>query len=259
MSNLTIPVYVVSLPNSNRRYTFDLKHDFINYSYIDAIWGKDFSKEIEELNSSNWVKYRYKRKISYGEYGCSMSHRKIYNSMIDNNISWALILEDDVEFNLNFQKNITDHISDFDENCIYILGCQEGLPSFDHVVLSEKKCLELETGVVFRKLLKSERYIYRTAAYLISYDVAKRILDFTNDRFCLADDWQIFSKQKLFNDIYLSDFVKHPDLLDGQSLIETERLKNSKNFSLKNMNIYVYLRNLKKFFRKIVIKNIYYR
>lgn len=256
MSITNVPVFIVSLKNSERRNTISKKLNGFDYEFTDAVYGKDFLPEIEILNNNVQTRARYKRAITPGEYGCSMSHRAIYKRMIEEDIDWAIILEDDVDFTFNFQMQIRESIHDFDDNSLYLLGCQEGLPSFDHVVISNKKVIEYKK-ISFRKTLKSERYVYRTAAYLISKKTAANILNFSDDKFCLADDWNIFYKNKIFNDIYLGDFVHHPDVLEQQSTIENERPIDTKYKFLKMIGFFTPLRNVKKIVRHIVLGNIY--
>lgn len=253
MRTSDIPVFVISLENSERRNIISNKLKDFDYEFIDAVYGKNFLSYIEILNNDLELRARYKRGITPGEYGCSMSHRMIYSRMIEEKLEWAIILEDDVDFDFNFQKQIIDLVKKIDKKSLYILGCQEGLPSFDHVVLSKEKYIEYK-DIIFRKVLKSDRYIYRTAAYLISLETAENILKFTENNFCLADDWFIYSKNKLFNHIYLGGFVRHPEILEGQSTIESERLYDENYKFIRKVKIFDLLRYIKKIYRPLYIK-----
>ncbi len=256
MSITNVPVFIVSLKNSERRNTISKKLNGFDYEFTDAVYGKDFLPEIEILNNNVQTRARYKRAITPGEYGCSMSHRAIYKRMIKENIDWAIILEDDVDFTFNFQMQIRESIHDFDDNSLYLLGCQEGLPSFDHVVISNKKVIEYKK-ISFRKTLKSERYVYRTAAYLISKKTAANILNFSDDKFCLADDWSTYSRNHLFDNIFLGNFISHPDVLEGQSTIEGERLLEENLSEFRKSRLFFFLRNIKKNLRQVIIKSFY--
>ena len=55
-------------------------------SVIDTVYSK--YKTIENIG----------RELSRSEVGCALSHKKVYQQMVDDNIERALILEDDVEF-----------------------------------------------------------------------------------------------------------------------------------------------------------------
>ncbi len=61
-----------------------------------------------------------------GEIACTLSHQLIYQDMIDKNIEWAVILEDDVIVNEKFKKFLQYfNLSEKDKlkhNNLYLLG-----------------------------------------------------------------------------------------------------------------------------------------
>ena len=67
----------------------------ITYEFFPAVYGKEI-KNIDEVYDEKESLRILKRKLNMGEIGCALSHRLIYKKMIDENISQALILEDDV-------------------------------------------------------------------------------------------------------------------------------------------------------------------
>lgn len=248
-----LPVYIVSLKNSERQLDIGKRILNVNYDVIEAIYGKDLGETyLETINSQNWVIERYKRSLTYGEIGCALSHLKIYKKMLEEDIPWAIIFEDDISVKHDFYDALMQKIDAFDSNNIYILGAQEGLACNDYVIFSKNDSIILNEKIIFRKTIDSERYIYRTAAYLISKKVAENILNFTENRFCLADDWSCFEKSNLFKDLYVSDFVSHPLELGQQSLLELERKKNiKKNWKNNNPEIYKILKKIYIQYRKI--------
>ena len=77
-----LPVYIVSLKNSERQLDIGKRILNVNYDVIEAIYGKDLGETyLETINSQNWVIERYKRSLTYGEIGCALSHLKIYKKM----------------------------------------------------------------------------------------------------------------------------------------------------------------------------------
>lgn len=74
----------------------------IEYEFISEIYGKNLSdKELEKSV------YDYKNCfITLGKIGCALSHLKIYQKMLDENIPYALILEDDAIFTQDTLKYI---------------------------------------------------------------------------------------------------------------------------------------------------------
>lgn len=245
-------VYVVSLIESSRRLNISNELRNIPFQYLDAVYGKDLGeKYVETINSQQWVKERYKRALTYGEIGCSLSHLKIYKDMLDKDIPWAIIFEDDISVKSPFYDVLLNNIDKFNPNDLYILGAQEGLACNDYVILSNKNSINLNDFIKFNKTIDSERYIYRTAAYLISKKVAENILNFTEKKFCLADDWSCFKKHNLFNELYMSDFISHPVDLNHQSLLELERSsKMKKNWKSNNPVTYEILKKFYIGYRK---------
>lgn len=59
---------------------------------------------------------------------------------------------------------------------------------------------------------------------MIHHSLAKRIVDFNQNKLTLADDWFNLSKFNIINNIYYIDLVAHPSDL-STSLIHSDRLK----------------------------------
>lgn len=250
---MNLKVFVVSLSGSDRRLNIDKQLVGVNFSFLDAIYGKDLGgKYLESLNSQSWINERYKRGLTYGEVGCALSHLQIYKKMLEQDIPWAVVFEDDISVKYPFYDILLKNINKFNPDDIYILGAQEGLACNDYVIMSNKNTIELNEEIKFSKTIDSERYVYRTAAYLISKNVAKNIIDFTEQKFCLADDWSCFKKNNLFNDLYMSNFISHPIDLGQQSLLELERSnKIKKNWKGNNPRIYEILKKFYINYRKV--------
>lgn len=250
------PIFIVSLPQSNRRYDINKKLSKYSFQYEDAIYGKILGEQyLQELNNHQWIKNNYRRDLTFGEVGCALSHRNIYKKIIDQNIPWAIIFEDDISIKHPFYDVLVNNIDKFNPNDLYILGAQEGLACNDYVILSNKNSINLNGFIKFNKAIDSERYIYRTAAYLISKKVAENILNFTEKKFCLADDWSCFKKHNLFNELYMSDFISHPVDLNHQSFLELERSsKIKKNWKMRYPLIYKILKKVYINYR--ILKNL---
>lgn len=245
-----IPIYVVSIKDSPRKKSIEQELKNYSFTYIDAVVGADKNKDyINNINNQEWVKKRYKRKLSPGEIGCALSHIKIYQKMIENDIEWAMIFEDDISIRENIKSLLTISRNLLKKNTLYILGAQQHLDSEKMIITLKRKNLKIDENIIFYDTFLSSKYIYRTAAYLIHKDVAKKILNFTNQKFCIADDWYIFHKYKIFNKIYISNLVYHPDPKNNQSTIEKER-----NNSLKKRKIIKNILSLCKVKLRLILK-----
>lgn len=64
---------------------------------IQAIVGKDLTQTEQLLFDKERFIIEYKKPVTLGEIGCAMSHRLIWQYMLDNDIEYALILEDDID------------------------------------------------------------------------------------------------------------------------------------------------------------------
>jgi glycosyl transferase, family 25 len=73
-------------------------------SFFEAVDGHAMNAiERPEYDGERRRKY-FGRDMSNGEIGCLLSHRMVYQKMVDEHIEVALILEDDVHFKLEFPE-----------------------------------------------------------------------------------------------------------------------------------------------------------
>ncbi len=104
----TCPVYVINLDCAETRMQSmdqQLSNLGISYQRIAAIKGVDLpTNEVEKVYSSKLNQQHFRYNLSLGEIGCYMSHRNIWQMMIEQNIEFAIILEDDLVINANFQQ-----------------------------------------------------------------------------------------------------------------------------------------------------------
>ena len=94
-------IFVVNLDQSTQRLVEmrqRLEQLDLPFTRVSAVYGASLSDD--ELNrhySSALNKRIYRRPLSAAEIGCYLSHRKIWQTMVDGNLAMALILEDDTE------------------------------------------------------------------------------------------------------------------------------------------------------------------
>lgn len=219
-------IFIVSLQQDvEKRETISktLKDFGLKFSFVDAIYGKD-------LPDSTLNSFRKKStgKIvdrgfpaTPGEIGCTLSHLKAYQKVIDRGLDWACILEDDAILDERFEMFIKQFQStNLDSHNLYLLGGQT--PNSKRLIMKSIKNIRNIGSQKFHKTIKSEKIIYRTCCYLISSDLAKSLISLGKNKLILADDWAYLIEKGLIRNIYLAEFVEHPiDLVDSN--IQRER------------------------------------
>jgi glycosyl transferase family 25 len=94
-------IFVVNLDKSTQRLaemTQCLEQLALPFTRVSAVYGA--SLKHDELNrhyNSALNKRVYRRPLSSAEIGCYLSHRNIWQTIVDDNLTMALILEDDAE------------------------------------------------------------------------------------------------------------------------------------------------------------------
>lgn len=99
---MEIPIYVINLKSSidRKQYMETLCDEYGLYTtFIEAVYGKALSNsEVSSVYDKKKALKSIGRELMLGEIGCALSHKKVYQKMIDENIEVALVLEDDVTF-----------------------------------------------------------------------------------------------------------------------------------------------------------------
>lgn len=94
-----IHTFIVSLPKDRERREFlerQLAGLDMPFSVFDAVHGKSLSAEELAANYDAGKAVRlFNREMSRGEIGCALSHVGIYRQMVEQDIPYALVLEDD--------------------------------------------------------------------------------------------------------------------------------------------------------------------
>lgn len=256
------PVYIVSLKKDfTRRNTISKKlNEYkIGHKFVDAVVGKELSPEEISMLNLQGIKKRKRRSPTFGELGCSLSHQKIYNEMINNHIEWAIILEDDAIIDkrfADFYHKLESINLSLEPSNIYLLGGQEGLVDRNLVALSLFNNIYLG-GTKFRKVIKSEQYVFRTCCYLLNKKMCEMLTSLFRDNFFIADEWKYLTEQKIIKSIYLAKIVSHPiDLGDSNIAQEREIAFNQSHLIEQNKHGWSFLvkKLLKKYLKVHVMK-----
>ncbi len=175
------PVFIINLPQSTDRKVFmraQCENVGISPIFIDAVYGKDLSKsDIEKNCDQITAKKLFGRELLLGEIGCALSHKKIYQKIVDENIPHAVILEDDavVESDL---KRVVSLVIEKDINYdVVLLGHNRGFKN-EEVIDSVDSLwgrYSLNKNYRLGMLVKGGLGTY---GYMISQKGAKQILEF---------------------------------------------------------------------------------
>lgn len=90
-------IYCINLesrPDRKKRCKEIFSHFNLNVNFINAIDGK-------KIQNTNGLKS--------GAAGCCLSHKMVYEDILNNNIKTALIMEDDVEFDKDVEKRFYEY------------------------------------------------------------------------------------------------------------------------------------------------------
>ncbi|HDR1862121.1 TPA: glycosyltransferase family 25 protein [Pasteurella multocida] len=168
---------VISLKNSPRRQIIShrLSGLGLDFEFFDAVYGKDLTEEeLEKIDYEFFPKYcGSKGALTLGEIGCAMSHIKIYEYIVANNLEQVIILEDDAIVSLYFEEIVLAALQKL-PNRREILFLDHGKAKVYPFMRNLPERYRLAR---YRKPSKhSKRFIVRTTAYLITLEGAKKLL-----------------------------------------------------------------------------------
>ncbi|MEX0595210.1 MAG: glycosyltransferase family 25 protein, partial [Candidatus Paceibacterota bacterium] len=189
---LTLPkIFVINMEFDTRRKKFMLDQfktlNIVNYEFINAVDGRQIPDEKVTLINQERKKYFDKppNDLKKGQIGCFLSHRTIYKKIVDQNLSEAIILEDDAQIlDLNKLKFIIQHIKTIDANYDYLLLSNHSLLTSGYLSNWYKND---NNHVNVNEFINSITYFYGTGAQLISLKGAKNLYAFTENVFDAID------------------------------------------------------------------------
>lgn len=134
---------------------------------IDAVDGTTLLKaELAAAYQPNLHAPRYPFALRPGEIGCFLSHRNAWETFLASDAGAALVLEDDVELNADFDAALD--------------LAQRHLGDFGYIQLQNRDCdgdeIDRQDGY---RLIRPQVTPLRTSGQLVSRTAAKRLLDAT--------------------------------------------------------------------------------
>lgn len=115
-----LPVFIISLPEETRRRALVTDHlagHGLDFTFFDATDGRKMNVATHPAYDGPRRRRAHGRDLTGGEMGCLLSHKAAYQKIIDDNLPYALVLEDDVRLGEGFKdvlEALTHHTDMFD-------------------------------------------------------------------------------------------------------------------------------------------------
>eukprot|EP00111_Clytia_hemisphaerica_P009761 TCONS_00028618-protein len=169
-------IFMINLKRRTDRYermALTLKELGYKWKHFEAVDGKKFSQDkVDSLGivAMNDFKDPYlERPLTFGEIGCFMSHYYIWQEMVERNLETVLVLEDDVRFEFDFNRELKDVMKQADQISSVV--------NWDLIYLGRKHMSRAKEHLVkgASKIVWA-RYSYWTLGYVLRLSGAKKLL-----------------------------------------------------------------------------------
>ena len=193
---MKIPTYVINLKTSYARKEYMKRILFpykdLDVTFVEAVDGRLLSEvQLQTIFDMQACVQRNGRIINPGEIGCTLSHRKCYQRLLDSSYGYALILEDDISIVGDMNAAINDIVAGF--------------------MNSQKPRILFLSGDYWywrKKAIAKVFWAVGSYAYFINSAAAERILKIGKP-FSVADDWDLYKT----NGVEL--YAIHPYIIDA--------------------------------------------
>lgn len=165
-------IYVINLkrrPERRLQMEKSLHEMGLRALFFDAVDGRKLTDEsLRQLGISVMPGYRdpyHKRPMTMGEIGCFLSHYGVWKDMLAKNYSHAIVLEDDVRFEPNFETRLKYYLR------------QLNLESEDFIYLGRKRqSASSENEIRLHHNFVLPHYSYWTIGYIITRSGAEKLI-----------------------------------------------------------------------------------
>lgn len=165
-------VFLINLDESIDRLAFCQKQFAkygIDFERVEAVSGRDLSSEqIDQFYDRKRNRTSYKKELSIGELGCYLSHRKCWEKIVEEQLDYAVILEDDIiissvfkDFSMLFEKL-------YNWDFVRLAFSTRNVP-----VVQSHSLIDKYNLVYYKKVP------INTLAQAVSYEGAKKLLNVT--------------------------------------------------------------------------------
>lgn len=213
-----------------------LDNQNLNYEFITAIYGKKLTtEEIQKLYDKKKAKKYYFRELNPSEIGCALSHKFIYQKMINEGIERAIILEDDITIKSDF-SNILEYLENIPINK-YLIKL-ERLHWGEWGIEGDKNAKKPLFTPWLKTKLNNEYFFgftfnnpSLTWGYYIDLAAAKKMYSIMPKIFLVADGWYYYRKfirLRILNKpvITNNDELFHSTIQENDPVIEEKKDNN---------------------------------
>lgn len=232
--------YIINLEKSEDRKLYMSRQmenlPFLDVEFVVAVDGRAMS--VDEQNSRFDVsafQKRYLKKVRPGEIGCTLSHQKCYQKLVESDENCVLILEDDISINIS---DIQDLINEL--NVLLASGQPQIvlLSGWYWFFRSKPFYKHFRLANVFDGFL--------THSYIINKSAARLLIE--SKPGITADDWKYIRRKGIAVKALLPHLIDQKPIEGGQSLIQTGENKMMKGLFLRKIRIYwnvIFLKGMK--------------
>lgn len=183
----SINIYVINLKKDLDRKKYMEKTlsscKKCDVEFVEAVYGKELSDiQLNNLFDRRLAYKRYGRDINLGEIGCTLSHMKCYEKLVNSTNNYALILEDDITLlrDINDVQYLVKYL-DTPYPIVLLLSADYWYYRKKHLV-GEYSIVSVFDAV-------------GSYAYLINKRAAQLILKRNKKSSHVADHWSLFRNQ----------------------------------------------------------------
>lgn len=188
-------IYYVNLDKDTKRREFmeaQLSKIGQTYERVPGIYGRELSKkDLDKYYSKKLALRKQSRELYFSEIGCALSHVNIYQKIVEQNLPYAMILEDDVVIPENFDNVIANlvHLIRPEQPEILLLSPAHG----DFNQLSRIRSSGEFKAVPFV-------FGFYTSSYIVTQTAARSLIKEHTPLGMVIDNW------KRMNDFKVADF-----------------------------------------------------
>jgi len=168
--------YNIKIINMNDRIdrlndiTKKFEQENLLFQRIEAVNGKNLTLTPELLDLFKDNDFGFRR----GVIGCALSHYNLWKELVNSNLFYYVIMEDDVSLCKDFSCKLKNILQDFKNYDIVFLGYH--MSQYNEELTKDKYNIESDTVLI--ENLKLNLYIGGTHCYIISREAASALIDF---------------------------------------------------------------------------------